>query len=70
MQKINSKRIKDLNLRLETIKLLEENIGRLLSDINYSYIYIYIYICICLIRQKKKKAEISKQELIILKSFL
>ena len=38
--KINTKWIKDLNIRPEAIKLLEENIGKTLFNINHSRILL------------------------------
>ena len=53
--KINSKWIKDLNVRPETIKLLEENIGKTLSDINHSRILYDPHPRILETKAKKKK---------------
>ena len=61
--KINSKRIKDLNVTPETIELLEENLGKTLSDINHHRV-LYGPPPIIEI-----KAKINKWDLITLKSF-
>ena len=57
--KINSKWNKDLNVRPETIKLLEENIGRTLNDINQSKI-----LCDPLPRVMEIKTKVNKGDLI------
>ena len=62
--KVNSKQIKDLNIKPETIKLLEENIRKTLSDINHSKI-LYDPPP----RVMDKKTKINKWDLIKLKSF-
>ena len=62
--KINSKWIKHLNVRPETIKLLEENIGKRLSDINHSRILYDPSPRILEI-----KAKINKRDLVKIKSF-
>ena len=61
---INSKWIKDLNVWPETIKLLEENIGRTLNDINQSKI-LYDPPP----RVMEIKTKVNKWDLIKLKSF-
>ena len=62
--KINSKWIRDLNVRLDTIKLLEENIGRTLFDINHSKIFLDLPP-----RVMEIKTKIYKWDLMKLQSF-
>ena len=62
--KINSKWIKDLNVKAGTIKLLEENIGKTLSDIHHSRILYNTPP-----RILERKAKINKRGLIKIKSF-
>ena len=61
---INSKWIKDLNVRPDTVKLLEENIGRTLYDINHSKILFDPPP-----RETEIKTKINKWDLMKLKSF-
>ena len=60
--KINSKWIRDLNVRPESIKLLEENIGRTLFDINHRKIFFVP-------PPRVMETKINKGDLIKLKRF-
>ena len=62
--KINSNWIRDLNVRPDTIKLLEENIGRTLFDINHSKIFFDSPL-----RVMEIKTKINKWDLMKLQSF-
>ena len=62
--KINSKLIRDLNVRPDTIKLLEENLGRTLFDINHSKIFFDPFP-----RAMEMKTKTNKWDLMKLKSF-
>ena len=64
IHKVNSKWIKNLNIRPDTIKLLEENLGRTLYDINHSKILFYPPP-----REMVIKTKINKWDLMKLKSF-
>ena len=61
---IRSKLIKDRNVRPDTVKLLEENIGRTVSDINHSSMFFILSPRIMEINTK-----INKWDLLKLKSF-
>ena len=61
---INSNWNKDVNVRPETITLLEENIGKTLSDINHNRILYDPPLTVM-----ETKAKINKWDLIKLKSF-
>ena len=62
--KLNSIWIEDLNVRPETIKVLEENIGKILSNVNHSRIFYDPPP-----RIMEMKAKINKWDLIKLKRF-
>ena len=63
--KINSKCIKDLNVRPDTIKLLEQNIGRTLFDINHGRVFFDPHP-----RVMEIKTKINKWDLMKLKMFV
>ena len=63
--KINSKLIKYLNVRPDTIKLLQKNMGRTLFDINAAIFFFWMHF----LTVTETKAKVNKLNLINLKSF-
>ena len=63
--KINSRWIKDLNISRDTIKVLEENIGREISDIPRSNIFTDMFP-----KARDRKERISKRDLIKIKVYI
>ena len=61
-RKINSKWIKDLNVRLETKKFLEENMGKILYDISHSKSLYDPYPTVMEIKTKINKWDLIKLE--------
>ena len=64
--KINSKWIKDLNVRPDTIKLLEESTGRTFFDINWTRHFFFFDL---FLRVVEIKTKINKWDLIKLKDY-
>ena len=62
--KINLRWLKDLNISHDTIKVLEENIGRKISDVSHSNIFTDMYPT-----ARDRKERINKWDLIKIKSF-
>ena len=62
--KVNRKGIKDLAIRVKTIKLLEDNMSRTLFDVNHNNIFLDLSL-----KAREIKAEVNKCVVIKVKSF-
>ena len=63
--RINSKWIKDLNIRLGTIKILEENISNKISDTAYGNIFSDISPQVQKIKEKNKQMEVHQTKKVL-----
>ena len=57
--KINSKWLEDLNIGYDTIKLLEENTGRTLFDINHNNVFLDPHPRVMYIKKEKKAKQMG-----------